>query len=149
MIIVANSPSDKEVAMRFLNAHGVNVAMTDDFNAFGRLGADNKLLGVVAFNSFNGKTCAMHVAGDGNWLSKDLIRASFHYPFVTCGVRHIVATISGSNLKSIRFTKHMGFEVLFRLPCGWSNTEDMVVLGMPHNKCRWLAQEQDNELKVA
>jgi RimJ/RimL family protein N-acetyltransferase len=149
MVIVARTPEDKAVALRFLNDHGVNVAMTNDFNAFGRIDSARNIMGVVAYNSFNCMTCAMHVAGDGNWISRELIREAFGYPFKTCELNHIVVTASAKNHRSNRLIQRMGFEFLAKLPQGWSETEDMLIYSMDKAGCRWLAQENQDELQAA
>ena len=149
MIIIASTDADKAVAYGFLREHGVMLGMSDDFNALGRLGADGKLMGVVAFNSFNGKLCSMHCAGNGNWVSRAFIKAVFHYPFITCGKNYITITVAGDNLKSVKFVRHMGFRVMHRLRDGWDDGVDTVVLMMTRQECRWLPQEKQDDRKTA
>lgn len=145
----AISVEDKRMALQFLGAHGVILLETSDFNALGRFNAERKLIGVVGYNGFNAKVCSMHSAGDGNWVSREFLRDAFHYPFVTCDVNVIVGTVAGNNARALKFNKHLGFEVLFRLKDGWESGIDMVVMGMSKQSCRWLTQEQKHELQAA
>jgi len=145
----AISAEDKRMALQFLGAHGVILLETSDFNALGRFNPERKLIGVVGYNGFNGKVCCMHSAGDGNWVSREFLRDAFHYPFVTCDVNHLIGTVAGDNARALKFNKHLGFEVLFRLRNGWSDGVDTIIMGMTKQSCRWLAQEKQNELQAA
>jgi RimJ/RimL family protein N-acetyltransferase len=149
VINAALTVEDKRVALQFLKEHGVILLESSDFNALGRFTADRKLIGVVGYNGFNAKVCSMHSAGDGNWVSREFLRDAFHYPFVTCDVNVIIGTVAGDNARALKFNKHLGFEVLFRLKDGWENGIDMVVMGMSKQSCRWLTQEQKHELQAA
>jgi RimJ/RimL family protein N-acetyltransferase len=149
MIIVAKSPEDKEVARAFMQAHGVNISKSDDFNAIGRINAEGKLMGVVVYNGFNGMCCSMHNAGDGNWISREFLKVAFHYPFVECDLNHIIVTVAGDNARALKLDKHLGFRVLFRIPHGWAKGVDTVILGMARHECRWIEQEKQRELKIA
>ena len=149
MLIVAKSVADKEVARRFVKDHGIDIPMSDDFNAIGRINTENKLMGVVVYNGFNGLTCSMHNAGDGNWISREFLKVAFHYPFVECGLNHILVTVAADNERAMKLDKHLGFRVLFRVRHGWARNVDTVVLGMARHECRWVEQEKQRELKIA
>ena len=139
MIVVAATGNDKIAMHRFLAEHGVRLNRSEDFQAIGRLSAyTNELIGVVAYNGFCGKVCQMHVAGVGNWVSREFIHAAFDYPFRQLQLNAIFAPVEGTNERALRFEKHMGFREVYRLPSGWDVGVDLVFLEMRLEDCKWL-----------
>lgn len=133
----------------YLKTKGIELPYADDFNGMGRLSAHTGLLiGVVGYNGFNGNVCMMHCAGDGNWISRDFLRQAFAYPFVQLKLSYLFATVAATNHRAMKLNRHLGFEVLHRLPDGWKDGEDMILMRMRRNQCRWI-KEREHELKVA
>lgn len=80
----------------------------------------------------------MHVAGTGNWVSRELLWMAFHYPFEQLKMNYIFGPVAADNDRAIRFNTHLGFEELRRFPSGWAEGIDLVVFGMARKDCRWL-----------
>lgn len=138
MIVVAKTDAEKWAMFRFLHAHGVQVQKSDDFQAIGRVGTGGSLIGVVAYNGFCGNTCAMHIAGDGNWVSREYIKAAFDYPFNQLGIEAVIAPVAADNHKALRFDKHFGFQEVHRVKNGWEKGTDLIYLQLLRKDCRWL-----------
>jgi hypothetical protein len=75
-------------------------------------------------------------------ISKKFLYSMFYCPFVQFGVRHISCAIEGSNTRSIRLCSHMGFQLEGRLRESAINGEDVILMGMLKNECRFLGLSQ-------
>lgn len=142
MIVTARSEMDKWVLWNFLRERKVYLPVSEDFNAIARLNSKGDILGVVAYNGFAGQTCCIHDAGEGNWLSKDFLRAVFDYPFNQLGIVQIFATVAASNEKALNLDRRVGFKDFARIKDGWKDGEDLMVLSMRREDCRWIEQER-------
>lgn len=138
MIVVALNPAEKETAIQFLHAHGVMLHRSDDFQAIGRLNSEGRLIGVVAFNGFCGNVCQVHLAGDGNWVSREFIKAVFNYVFNQLNLVAIVAPIAANNLRALKFDLHFGMKEVHRVKDGWEAGVDLIILQMLKSECKYL-----------
>ena len=145
MIVTSREQADRWTMFAFLRAHGVNLHRSEDFQALGRV-EGGRLIGVVGYNGFCGLTCQIHTAGDGHWVSREFIRATFDYPFRQCGMEHLFAPVAATNAKALRFDRHMGFREFARIQDGYERGTDMIVLTMSRSDCRWIKQ---NEQRMA
>ena len=145
MLITAKDVTETQKLLGFLNRRGVELPWSTDLRFIARVNKDGTVLGVVAYNGFVGCVCAMHCAGDGNWVSREFIKAAFDYPFNKCGMVSIIATMSSTNLRAQKLDKHFGFEDFAVVPRGWDGTEDLLVLKMDKDKCRWLGEKVNEQ----
>jgi len=98
--------------------------------------------GIVVDDYYPGARCSMHCAGEGKyWLNREFLWTVFDYAFNQLGCKVIFNTAAGRNEESVKFTQHVGFKLLGRVPDGFGD-DDMIILTMPKADCRWL------ELKV-
>jgi RimJ/RimL family protein N-acetyltransferase len=148
MIFTANTDAKKHAMWKFLSLHGVRLQRSEDFNAIGRVSVlTGDLIGVVAFNNFCGRICGMHAAGDGNWISRELIRAAIDYPFHQLGLVALVAAIAADNAKSLRIAQHFGFRELHRVKDGAEHGVDLVFVQMRREECRYLGERDEQRLR--
>jgi hypothetical protein len=99
---------------------------------------DGRLLGGVIFTAYTGASMALHVAGfDPNWIDRDMLWITFHYPFVTCGVRKILGAIPTSNQKTVLFSRKLGFVEETRISDVFADS-DLLIVSMRKEHCRWL-----------
>lgn len=91
MIVTTKTDAAKWAMFLFLQEHGVPLHRSEDFQALGRVGVDGKLIGVVGYNGFCGQTCQIHTADEGHWVSRELIKVTFDYPFRQLGMEHLFA----------------------------------------------------------
>jgi len=140
VIITSNSQKDRWRMWDFLKAHGVDIPKSTDFQALGRENKELALIGVVGYNGFCGKVCSIHVAGDGNWVSPELLWAAFDYPFNQLGLNHIFGAVAGDNRKAQIFDQHLGFRLLSKIPDGWDTGVDLMIYKMSKKDCKWSAK---------
>jgi RimJ/RimL family protein N-acetyltransferase len=140
VIVASDTPEHKKALWQFLVAHGVTIPISSDFEAIGRLNSGGHLIAVVGYNGFNGRMCNIHVAGIGNWMSRNLIKNAFHFPFVQRGVRHIFATIAVNNPRSLRLNRRLGFRDILRIPDGYDIGIDTIVLKLSSEECKWTTE---------
>ena len=141
MLVTARTVGDYEIFTTFFKKNCVEIHLSQDLIFIGRLGANKDLIGAVAYNAFSGRTCSMHVVGVDNWLSRELLRAAFEYPFITSNMVQLFAPVRGSNERALKFIRHIGFSVLTRIRSGWDDKTDIIILGMHKSQCRWLSKE--------
>jgi RimJ/RimL family protein N-acetyltransferase len=108
---------------------------------------EGRILGVVGFDGFNGSSAQMHVAGEGNWVCKDLIRATFEYAFDVAGLKVLLGFVSSDNARALRFNRHVGFIEIARIADGHPAGE-LVVMELRREKCRFW-REHGQEIDAA
>jgi RimJ/RimL family protein N-acetyltransferase len=106
---------------------------------------DGKLVAVVVFDGFSDCDCNMHVASDGSrrWLNKELLLASFAYPFTQLGFRRVTALIPSRNSASLAFNKALGFTQEGFHPHATPD-DDLITLGLLRENCRFIIQGKDH-----
>jgi RimJ/RimL family protein N-acetyltransferase len=103
---------------------------------------DGDMVAVVVFDGFSDVDCNMHIASDGTrrWLTRELLTASFAYPFIQCGLRRVTALVPARNVDALRFDEHIGFRREGYHPCA-AKDGDLVSLGMLREWCRFIPRE--------
>jgi RimJ/RimL family protein N-acetyltransferase len=102
-----------------------------------RLNAAGQIMGVVGYDGYNGASCLMHVAGEGNWISRDLLRAAFDYPFNVMQCQVVLGMVPSGNVEALKLNEHLGFKVKNRL-YGAHPDGSLVLMMMTRDECRWL-----------
>jgi RimJ/RimL family protein N-acetyltransferase len=98
---------------------------------------DGSLVGGVIFDRYMGRSICLHIAGEGQWLTKGFLKACFSYVFNQMKVLKAVALVESTNTKSLRLTKKLGFQPQAVIPdAGW--TGDLLIHTMTPDQCRWL-----------
>ncbi len=117
------------------------VNRTAPWGAFEAIGLeqDGRLIAGVVFDSYTRNArCSMHCAGEGRrWLNKEFLFACFDYAFRQLGCRVVINPVNSDNADSMRFTEHIGFKEVCRIPEGAGDC-DLVIFAMPRRTCRWL-----------
>lgn len=108
-----------------------------DSSALGLEHAGELVAGAI-YDSFNGASIRVHLAGDGgSWLNREFLRAGFRYPFLQLRVRKLIGLVDSSNTRAIRFDEHIGFRleavVKDAAPHG-----DLLIYTMRREECRHL-----------
>jgi hypothetical protein len=100
---------------------------------------DGNLVAVVGFCGFMPKACQMHIASvdEVNWMSRDLLWASFDYPFNKLGVSVILGQINADNESALRLNRHLGFKVVAEIADAHMDG-DLVIMAMRREDCRFL-----------
>ena len=98
---------------------------------------EKKILGAVGFDNWTTQSVEIHAAGEGNWITRELIWKVFAYAFESGGVKVILARVSSTNQKSLNFCKRFGFEEAARIPDA-ADDGDLVIMQLRKENCRWL-----------
>lgn len=103
------------------------------------LECDGELIAGILIDGYvPGARCTMHCAGEGRrWLNREFLFACFDYVFRQLDCKVIVNAVDSDNEASLRFTEHIGFTEVCRIPEG-SGDCDLVIFSMPRKTCRWL-----------
>lgn len=99
--------------------------------------ADGVVHWAIGFDDWNRVSCQVHIAGEPGGLSRELLRAAFHYGFVHLGCQILIAPIMGENEKALEINRRLGFTVEHRIkdaaPYG-----DIIITSLHRRNCRWL-----------
>jgi hypothetical protein len=99
---------------------------------------DGELVGGVLVDNSTGRSVQMHCAGiGGHWLSKSLLRYSFHYVFNELQVHKAIALVDSTNVEALRLDRHLGF-VQEAVITGTGRHGDTIILSMTRDQCRYL-----------
>lgn len=102
------------------------------------VGEDGNLYAGVLYDHYNGRSIAMHVAGDGgHWITRDLLRAAFRYPFNELMVRKILGLVDSTNLGARKLDEHLGFQLEAVLKDAGPQG-DLLLYSMTAEQCRFL-----------
>jgi hypothetical protein len=107
--------------------------------------------GIVAFNekgeikaicvadSFTPDACQVHVAIDSpTVIRRGFFNEVFRHLFIQCGRSRVFGLVPADNAAALKLNKHMGFTEVARIPHGYSEEVDYVILSMDKASCRWL-----------
>lgn len=134
---------DDERVYRFLRSQGVELPRSADQQGIG-LERDGELVGGVLYERFNGSGIWMHDAGVGRWITKDLLKAAFEYPFIQLGVRNVWGSVESSNEKARRLNEHLGFKQHAVLTGAARDGGDVIIYRMTREECRFLQKDFKN-----
>ncbi len=118
---------------------------TPHIRCIGNVSRDGKILGVVGFDGWNGASCQMHVAGEGNWVTRELLHAVFDYPFNVAGCRVVLGLVPSGNERALRFDKRVGFNEVARIEHAHPDGA-LIVLEMRREACRYLRKQDGQEV---
>jgi hypothetical protein len=99
---------------------------------------DNRLRGVVGYDSFNGASCTMHMAGEPGWIDKAMLLAAFDYPFNVMGCNQVLAFVPSDNLVALDIDRRLGFTLVVELD-GAHPDGSLFLMRMRREECKWLA----------
>lgn len=101
---------------------------------------DGQIVGMVAFDAWTENAAQAHMAvvHPGVWLR--LLRPGFHYVFEQAKKGILVGVIPSHNEASVRFSMGLGFKPIARIRDGWAPNDDMVMLEMRRETCRFLGR---------
>ncbi|MGB1373820.1 MAG: GNAT family N-acetyltransferase [Aequoribacter sp.] len=100
---------------------------------------DLNIIAVCGFEGFDGVGIEGMIAGrPGN---KRFIKEVFKYVFDQLQVRRFTVRVSENNEAAYRFDLKLGFIEEGRLRQAGKDGEDIIILGMLRNECKWLSNE--------
>jgi RimJ/RimL family protein N-acetyltransferase len=134
---------DDESVYQFIRSQGVDLTRAADQQGIG-LERDGELVGGVMYEGFNGPNIWMHCAGVGAWITRDLLRAAFSYPFVQLDVSNVWGWVDASNQKARRLDEHLGFTKQAVLTGAAKDGGDVIIYRMTREECRFLPKGSKN-----
>ena len=111
-------------------------------SAVGRV-IDGQIVGGVSFSEFSGRSIAMHCAGVGHWLSRELLNKAFLYPFEQLKVHKVLGLVDQSNVNARRLNQHLGFVLETRIKDA-ALGGDWLVYSMTREQCRFLGARYES-----
>ena len=117
----------------------IGYAPTPHIRCMGSISNDNqRILGVVGYDGFNGASVVMHMAGEPHWIGKQILHAAFDWPFNFMGCTQVLAFVPSGNTTALDMNKRLGFEVVTELE-GAHPDGSLFVMRMRRENCKWLA----------
>lgn len=103
---------------------------------------DGRVLAACVYEEFNGNNIWMHCCGTPGkqWLTRDFLMWSFHYPFVQLRANRISLWVEANNLASRRFVEHLGFELETTLSRAGKGGVDVRIYRMFRENCRYVPE---------
>lgn len=118
---------------------------TPNLRCLGNITEDGKIIGVVGFDNWNGASCQMHVAGEGNWVSREFLRCTFDYAFNTAKLNVVIGAVPSGNKRALKFDKHVGFTEVASIEGGHPDGS-LVILSLRREDCRYLERENGKQI---
>jgi ribosomal protein S18 acetylase RimI-like enzyme len=95
---------------------------------------------MAGLDGWTGNTVSMHVACRNPHVIRQLARAAFTMAFITCGKKIALCTVKGTNDRSLRLVRGVGFREVFRGVDYFADGVDFVGHEMRRDECRWLVK---------
>lgn len=96
-----------------------------------------EIIGVVGYDGWNGVSCQMHSAGEGNWVTRNLLFAAFDYPFNVANCGMVLGMIPSGNEQAVKFNNHLGFKTECVIK-GAHPDGSLIIMSMSRAECRYL-----------
>jgi hypothetical protein len=133
MKLVTDKPGDAPIIWEWMSKQ-TQIPWSTDLRTIAAIRDDGEIAAAVAFGSWTADSCFIHVAFDTpHSLTKDLLKATFEYPFKSIGVKAIYGLTPKDLDKAIRFNKKIGFKQI-------AETVDCVLLEMRREDCRYIKE---------
>lgn len=122
----------------------VVISRADLKNLNGHQRPEEVLYGGCIYEKFTGTSVMIHAAGlRPNWLNRELLWITFHYPFVKLNCIKLIAISGTTNPSAIAFLKHLGFTLEATIADGVPGG-DTIIFSMERKDCRWLLMQPRN-----
>ena len=105
-----------------------------------------KIAGIVVMDSWTASGCQAHFAIDNPMcIRRGLFSEVAHHVHVVCGRKYIFGLIPADNDRAYKFDLKMGFKEVARVPDGYAEGVDYIVVRMSREENRWLPEELREE----
>lgn len=109
----------------------------------GQVDSTGRLCGGTVYHNYRRVSVEMHAAAFApNWISRQGLWSTFHYPFVHLGVRKIIGPVPSYNRKSLEFCRRMGFNIETTIKDVFEDG-DLIIMSLYRDDCRWLSLPVD------
>lgn len=98
-----------------------------------------EIIGTVVYSHHRFSDIEIHIhTVDKSWCNRRTLKAIFKYPFVELGLNRCTAITDPAAPAVCYFLKRIGFVEEGRLRNILSNKDDLIILGMTREECRWI-----------
>lgn len=103
-----------------------------------------RIRGMTGYSAWTPNSVTMHVAmdetdrSDRREAATAIIPEAFRYPFEERGLKIVLAGVLSSNAKSLALCRRLGFREVHRVPQGWDDETDLILLEMRRDECQWV-----------
>lgn len=98
---------------------------------------------ICVADSFTTDACQVHFAIDRPLVIKyGFLHEIARHLFITCNRKRIFGLVPSDNAKALKLDTHIGFREVARVPDGYAEGVDYVVLRMDRDNCRWIEHYQ-------
>jgi RimJ/RimL family protein N-acetyltransferase len=122
-------------------AERTGCALSPSFRAIEAVDEKHRIRGMVGFDHWMGNSAEMHIALDAPAALRALLQPAFDYLFNQAGKDVAIGIVPAHNAKALAFDKRIGFRELCRIKDGWAKGDDVVVLEMRREECRFLQEK--------
>ena len=78
-------------------------------------------------------------------LRHGLLECCFGFMFGTQNVKYVYGLVPANNIKSVKFTKHIGFTIKTRLDEAYEDGVDYLLMELKRENCRFMPQAEAGE----
>ena len=135
-----NDPSD---------GHAIAVCAGTAFNPLRDISIcrlrDDARLGGVIFTNYTTESIAIHSGSwDEHWINRDMLFATFDYPFNQLGVNRLFGYVPEDNFHAIRFNEKVGFTHVTRIEGMFKFGVACCLMKLERRDCRFLGVKPRN-----
>lgn len=138
--------TQRQADMRFWLCERIGLVPTPQLVCIGSHGTHGRA--VIGFDGFNDASALIHVAGEGRWMSRLLLKLVFEYAFVTAKLKVLVGLVPSGNESALRLNKHLGFKIVANIPDAHPDGS-LIVMAMHKDECRWVVEKSDGKEEQA
>lgn len=103
---------------------------------------DGKLIGGAMVSEWNGQNATLHQRIDSPYgMTKRLLYTTFKYAFETLGAARVSGFVRSGNRQAIKLNLKLGFKIEAVLHKFMPGQDDLVVMSMWRDECRFLHDE--------
>jgi L-amino acid N-acyltransferase YncA len=111
--------------------------------------AEGVIKGIFAFDSFTPDACQIHFALDSAMpIRHGFFNEIARHLFIQCGCRRVFGRVRSDNRRSSKLAERVGFTEVARIPNGYKEGVDQVVLCMEKEGCRWLDTPRNSPQQI-
>jgi hypothetical protein len=128
------------IVARFVSGKVPGLHINEQVKDFVALGwvVNLKLVAGVLLTDYRNFDVTVHLAADGNWPVRGLLRHVAKLVFIDWHCRRMTALVSKKNTRARRFVQGVGFKEEGRLKYGYDGVTDGILYGMTRENCRWI-----------
>jgi hypothetical protein len=139
-------PLDAPVEWQWIMERAQPMAVKDTQGIVAYEDSTGDIAGIVVMDSWTPSGCQTHFAIDNPMaIRAGLFREVAIHIHYTCGRRYIFGLIPANNEKAHKFDLKMGFKEVARVPDGFAEGIDYIVVRMAREDNRWLPDEYKQE----